>query len=108
MLRASTLWEFDDAVTGPLHGFAGADDYWQRCSAKPFLKSITVPTLAVNPKNDPFLPARYLPNIHEVSPSVCLEQPEHGGHVGFVSDSFPGNLDWLPQRLLQFFLLESA
>lgn len=108
MQRASNLWEFDDVVTGPLHGFTGADDYWRRCSAKPFLKSITVPTLAVNPKNDPFLPARYLPNIHEVSPSVCLEQPEHGGHVGFVSDSFPGNLDWLPQRLLHFFLLETS
>lgn len=108
MQRANNLWEFDDVVTGPLHGFAGADDYWRRCSAKAFLKSINVPTLAVNPKNDPFLPARYLPGAHEVSPSVCLEQPEQGGHVGFVSDSFPGNLDWLPQRLLHFFLLETS
>jgi len=26
-----------------------------------------------------------------------------GGHVGFVGGAFPGNLDWLPQRLLAFF-----
>lgn len=34
---------------------------------------------------------------------VQLEQPEEGGHVGFASGAFPGNLDWLPQRLLAFF-----
>ena len=61
MRQAQTLWDFDDAVTGPIHGFAGADDYWQRCSAKPWLAQLAVPTLAVNPKNDPFLPAAYLP-----------------------------------------------
>lgn len=104
MLQAINLYQFDDAVTAPIHGFAGADDYWQRASAKPWLKSIAVPTLAVNPKNDPFLPARYLPGTADISPSVRLEQPGSGGHVGFVSGNFPGNLDWLPQRLLHFFL----
>jgi len=32
-----------------------------------------------------------------------LEQPEHGGHAGFLRGPFPGRLEWLPQRLLQFF-----
>jgi predicted alpha/beta-fold hydrolase len=27
----------------------------------------------------------------------------YGGHVGFAGGTFPGNLDWLPQRLLAFF-----
>jgi len=108
MRRATNLWEFDDAVTGPVHGFAGADDYWRRCSAKPFLKSIAVPTLAVNPKNDPFLPARHLPGPADVAACVRLEQPAGGGHVGFVTGSFPGKLDWLPQRLLHFFLSETS
>jgi len=34
---------------------------------------------------------------------VTLEQPEEGGHVGFVSGAFPGCLDWLPRRVLAFF-----
>ncbi len=106
MLAAINLYQFDDAVTAPVHGFAGADDYWQRASAKPWLKSIAIPALAVNPKNDPFLPASYLPTAADVSPQVRLEQPAGGGHVGFVSGAFPGNLDWLPQRLLHFFLHE--
>jgi len=108
MLQAINLYQFDDAVTAPIHGFAGADDYWQRASAKPWLASITVPTLAVNPKNDPFLPASALPQAGDVSPLVRLEQPAGGGHVGFVSGPFPGNLDWLPQRLLHFFLHETS
>ena len=108
MRAAANLWQFDDAVTGPVHGFAGADDYWARSSAKPWLKSIVVPTLAVNPKNDPFLPGHHLPRADQVGPGVRLEQPAEGGHVGFVSGSFPGRLDWLPQRLLHFFSHEIA
>lgn len=108
MQRAGNLYQFDDAVTAPIHGFAGADDYWQRASAKPWLKSIAIPALVVNPKNDPFLPASHLPTPADVSASVSLEQPANGGHVGFVSGSFPGNLDWLPQRLLHFFLFETS
>ncbi len=107
MRRSRNLWDFDDAVTGPVHGFAGADDYWTRASAKPWLKTIAVPTLVINPRNDPFLPAAVLPGPAEISPSVRLEQPTGGGHVGFVSGAFPGNLDWLPQRLLHFFIYET-
>ncbi len=108
MRQAINLYQFDDAVTAPIHGFAGADDYWQRASAKPWLSGIGVPALVVNPRNDPFLPARYLPKPGDVGPRVRLEQPAQGGHVGFVSGSFPGSLDWLPQRLLHFFLFETS
>jgi len=108
MRQARTLWDFDDAVTGPIHGFAGADDYWQQSSAKAWLKSIAVPALAVNPKNDPFLPASHLPDASQVAASVRLEQPAAGGHVGFVGGSLPGTLDWLPQRLLHFFRFETS
>ena len=108
MRRAINLYQFDDAVTAPLHGFDGADDYWRRASAMPWLQSIAVPTLTVNPKNDPFFPSRHLPTGADVSLSVRLEHPENGGHVGFVTGDFPGNLDWLPQRLLHFFLYETS
>ena len=104
MRAAKNLFEFDDAVTAPIHGFAGAEDYWARSSAKPWLAHIGIPALVLNARNDPFLPARYLPKADEVSTSVVLEQPAGGGHVGFPHGAFPGKLDWLPQRLLHFFL----
>jgi predicted alpha/beta-fold hydrolase len=72
-------------------------------SSKPLLKSIAVPTLVINARNDPFLPAWALPTAVDVSPAVELEQPDSGGHVAFPSGPFPGNLDWLPQRLMQHF-----
>jgi uncharacterized protein len=101
--RSRTLREFDDLVTAPLHGFRNTDDYWTRASSKPGLKNVRVPTLVINARNDPFLPAAALPGPGDVSAAVTLEQPEEGGHVGFVSGAFPGNLGWLPRRLLEFF-----
>jgi predicted alpha/beta-fold hydrolase len=102
-VRASrTLREFDDLVTAPLHGFRNTDDYWTRASSKPGLKNIRVPTLVINARNDPFLPAAALPGPGDVSAAVTLEQPGEGGHVGFVSGAFPGDIGWLPRRLLEF------
>lgn len=100
--RARTLRDFDNVVTAPLHGFRDTDDYWTRASAKPHLRGIAVPTLVLNAKDDPFLPAEALPTAREVSPAVTLEQPERGGHVGFVSGRFPGHIGWLAERVFAF------
>jgi hypothetical protein len=99
----ATFCEFDNLYTAPFHGFENADDYWRRSSSKPWLKKIQVPTLVINAKNDPFLPAAALPARAEISSSVVLEYPETGGHVGFVSGKWPGRLEWLPERILHFF-----
>jgi hypothetical protein len=101
--QVRSMWEFDDLVTAPLHGFAGTADYWQRASSKPWLREVAVPTLVLNARNDPFVPATSLPAAADVSGDVVLEQPEHGGHVGFLTGPLPGRLDWLPRRLLHFF-----
>ncbi|KFB68474.1 hydrolase [Candidatus Accumulibacter vicinus] len=103
MRAARNLHEFDEIVTAPLHGFAGADDYWRRASSKPWLPGIRLPTLLLNAQNDPFLPAPALPTVDQVAASVQLEFPRQGGHVGFVTGRLPGRLDWLPQRILDYF-----
>jgi predicted alpha/beta-fold hydrolase len=100
---ARTLRDFDNIVTAPLHGFRDTEDYWTRASSKPYLAGIRVPTLLVNARDDPFLPASALPSRDQVSSDVSLDFPEHGGHVGFVSAPFPGHIEWLPARLLAFF-----
>ncbi len=103
-LRASrNLYEFDNAFTAPVHGFRDADDYWARASGKPWLGGVRVPHLVLNARNDPFVPAASLPREREVSRHVLLEQPAEGGHVGFAQGAPPGRLDFLPQRLLDFF-----
>ncbi|MCG9055068.1 alpha/beta fold hydrolase [Laribacter hongkongensis] len=107
MEASRTFGEFDDTVTAPLHGFAGARDYWTRASCKPWLRDIACPTLLLNARNDPFLPQQALPRQQEVSRQVTREFPDSGGHVGFISGPFPGNIDWLPARLLAFFAAHS-
>lgn len=88
-LAAQTLREFDDAFTAPLHGFAGVEDYWRRASAKPGLAALELPTLMLNARNDPLVPASSLPEPDEVGQGVTLWQPGTGGHVGF-----PGQIGW--------------
>ena len=101
--RVRTMRAFDDLVTAPLHGFRNVDDYWTRGSSKPYLRSIELPTLLLNARNDPFIPGESLPGPREVGAAVTLDQPPQGGHVGFASGPFPGRLDWLTARLLEYF-----
>ena len=97
----STFWAFDDAVTAPLHGFRDAVEYYARASSRAYLGAITIPTLIVHALNDPFVPARAIPQAQELAPSVTLELARGGGHVGFISGSVPGRARyWLEPRII--------
>jgi predicted alpha/beta-fold hydrolase len=101
--KARTLYEFDDAFTAPVHGFAGVLDYWQRASSLPHLHGIRVRTLLLNARNDPFVPPEILPDPASLPRRVTAEYPDTGGHVGFLRGAFPGHLNWLPERLVNHF-----
>ncbi len=93
--RARTLWEFDDQFTAPLHGFRDAADYYARASSLPYLAGIRCPTLLLSAVDDPFLPADVLDRVRTIAegnPSITIEFPERGGHVGFTAGTFP----WRP------------
>jgi predicted alpha/beta-fold hydrolase len=97
LAAARDLYEFDDVFTAPLHGFANADDYYARASAKPHLHRIRLPALVLNARNDPFVPASCLPSAHEVGACVTLWQPAQGGHVGFPDGHMPGHVRRMPE-----------
>jgi len=99
LLAARDLYEFDNIFTAPLHGFKNTEDYWGRASAKPHLASIRIPSLVVNARNDPFVPAWSLPHQNEVGPHVTLWQPAHGGHVGFPHGPVPGHVRTMPDAV---------
>ena len=81
-----TLRDFDDTFTGPLHGFGDAEEYYQTNSSLQFLSGISIPTLVLNAKNDPFLsPSCYPIELANKLDEVYFEFPMHGGHVGFMS-----------------------
>ena len=99
LMAARDLYEFDNVFTAPLHGFQNTDDYWARASAKPLMKNIAIPALALNALNDPFVPAHSLPQPSDVSASVTLWQPAQGGHVGFAQGGWPGHVRGLPDAV---------
>ena len=92
--RACTLYDFDDVVTGPVHGFRDAHDYYTRSSSLRLLDRITRPTLLLSSRDDPFLPSAVLDEVADVARKntcVTTEFTNGGGHVGFVH-----GLPWRP------------
>ena len=102
-MRATTFADFDDAVTAPLHGFSGKDEYYSKCSSIRYLNQITCPTLIINSRDDPFMSPDMLPEADRLAPPVTLELSNEGGHVGFIAGGPPWNPEYyLPQRIIDF------
>lgn len=100
--QVKTLMEFDDHFTGPVHGFKNAIDYYQQSSALRYMSGISVPTLLVNAKNDPFLSPECFP-VEQFAQHdfIQIETPKHGGHVGFARFNHD-NIYWSEERALRF------
>jgi predicted alpha/beta-fold hydrolase len=107
LLAARTIEDFDNAVTGPVHGFAGSHDYYEKSSSIHALGKIRVPTLLLNARDDPFLPPEVLHRAREAgrsNPFLQFQFTETGGHVGFVSGGTPFRARyWAEERLMAFF-----
>ena len=87
---ARTVYDFDDRFIAPRHGFAGADDYYRRCSALCFLACIRVPTLVLHACDDPWIPCK--PHHAFDWQTALMVRPllsEGGGHVGFHGRGSP-------------------
>jgi predicted alpha/beta-fold hydrolase len=95
--------DFDDAFTAPIHGFDSAEDYYQRSSAKQFLRGIDKPTLIIQSQDDPFMNPGVLPAENELSDAVTLELSERGGHVGFIGGRLWPEF-WLEKRVHRFLI----
>ena len=92
--RISTIRQFDDMLTAPLHGFRDAEHYYQSCSGLKFLPQVQRPLLLIHALDDPFLAPAVIPTV--LPPQVQLQLCSHGGHVGFLS----GN-PWRPHYWLE-------
>ncbi len=94
-----TIWEFDDRVTAPAFGFAGAAGYYGTQSAVRFLDAIRLPALLIPAKDDPIIPFDvYRHPAIGTNPFLRLEPAEAGGHLGFLSRRRPRF--WLDGEIL--------
>ena len=90
-----TLEDFDNLITGPLHGFADAQDYYARSSSLPYLQAIRLKTLLISAVDDPMLPPEVLDEVREIAgknPALEIDFVQKGGHAGFITGSVP----WRP------------
>ncbi len=95
----TTMWEFDDRFTAPLHGFSDAADYYAKSSSIRFIEGIRRPTLLMSARDDPFHSDEVLRDVERISATnSCLSVEFHrrGGHVGFV-----GGTPWHPSYYVE-------
>jgi len=95
------LYDFDNLITGPIHGFTDASDYYAQSSSKQFLSSIHTPTLIITAEDDPFLSAAAIPYAEaEANDQLYLAASMYGGHVGF--GGYKQGLSWMLEKCLHF------
>ena len=108
--RAESIFDFDDTVTAPVHGFADAHDYYSRSSSLGFIERIRLPTLLLSAIDDPFLPPEILDEVRAVAArnaNLTLEFSPHGGHVGYIAGRIPGRPFYYAERRVCEFLADA-
>jgi len=101
--QLKSFWDYDDRVTAPLHGFLGAQDYYDKCSSRQFLKNITVPTRIIHSCDDPFMFEATVPETKELSHVIDFLLTNGGGHVGFVNQTSLFKLGyWSEDKIIAF------
>jgi predicted alpha/beta-fold hydrolase len=109
IVRARSFWEFDDAATAPLHGFAGADDYYARSSSARFIGNVKVPLLVLQSEDDPFLPANAIPRAAmNKNSNITSVITKRGGHVGFISGTPARPKFWAEEQAARFLAMQLA
>lgn len=84
ILRARTIWEYDDSFIAPRNGFTGANDYYARTAGARLVADIRVPTLMIHARNDPWIPVDpYVALERCCPPNIHIIVSPGGGHVGF-------------------------
>ena len=101
--QLKSFWDYDDKVTAPLHGFDGAQDYYDSCSSRQFLKTIKVATRIIHSSDDPFMFTETVPDNEELSKFVDFLLTARGGHVGFISGKTPvSSYSWSERKIIEF------
>jgi len=102
ILASRTIWEYDDAFIAPRHGFAGADDYYERCKPLQFMAGVRIPTLMLASADDPWIPHEpYRGYDWAANKALRPTLTQHGGHVGF--HGIGSRQPWSDTTIARFF-----
>lgn len=105
--QLKSFWDYDDKVTAPLHGFSGAQEYYDKCSSRQFLKKIKVSCRIIHALDDPFMFRSTVPRREELNSNIDFLLTQNGGHVGFVSNNEKnGSGSWCEQKIIEFLRID--
>lgn len=93
-----TLYDFDNLLTAPLHGFQSADDYYHRCSGIKRINECSIPLQVIHAQDDPFMTKKVIPNF-TLRDNIHYRLFQRGGHVGFLSGSIAKPRFWLEDNM---------
>lgn len=82
--RSHSVWQYDEFFIAPRHGFAGAEDYYEKNKPLRFMPGIRTPTLQIAAADDPWIPvSTYRGFGWAQNPALTPLLSSGGGHVGF-------------------------
>lgn len=100
--KIDNFYQFDDAITAPLHGFNNVNDYYEKVSIRSRLRKINHPTLIIHAMDDPLVAPECVPERSELSTTTYLELQKQGGHVGFIQGKPWHRENWLMSHIVEF------
>jgi len=104
MRAIGSVREFDERITAPCSGFAGADDYYAQASAVNVIGAIRRPTLILTAQDDPFVPyVTFERRELRENPNIQLVAPRYGGHCSFIGRQGGDERFWCEARIVEFF-----
>jgi predicted alpha/beta-fold hydrolase len=98
-----TIRKFDDLYTAPRAGFADAHEYYRRSSSAPLIPHISVPTLILTARDDPFIAVEPFDEL-KVPAHITVRVVSHGGHMGFLGWDGAGGIRWGNRRVVEWIL----
>lgn len=104
---ATTVRDFDEAVTRVTFGFPSVDAYYDASSSRRLIGNVKVPLLVVQAKDDPIavhsaVPREVIRNMSNNS-NVLLVETESGGHLGWSAGAeAPFGAPWPDEGAMQF------
>eukprot|EP00172_Hildenbrandia_rubra_P001515 Plantae.Rhodophyta-Hildenbrandia_rubra.ctg20798.p1 GENE.Plantae.Rhodophyta-Hildenbrandia_rubra.ctg20798~~Plantae.Rhodophyta-Hildenbrandia_rubra.ctg20798.p1 ORF type:complete len:425 (+),score=57.99 Plantae.Rhodophyta-Hildenbrandia_rubra.ctg20798:445-1719(+) len=109
VMKAKTIGEIDDFYISPIFGFENRFDYYNKTDARKMLKTIAVPTICYNARDDPFFAhkdMKSLPTKEMIGDApVRVVVHKTGGHCGWVEvgDVFNRRPPYVVRETVRFF-----
>jgi len=106
IVRAKNILELDELYSRRVAGFSDVFEYYKASSSCNYLKTLSLPLVCINARDDPLIPPRYADPIREFvahHPKVMLVETEHGGHLGFFEGGvlFPNRTSWMDKVVFE-------